>query len=121
MIDIRKRIQQRNFVEAVGRRLFRLAGLDKQPKEVRDHYQKIATQRCQQWLRDGGGLQPEVAETVAFSVHTEAENSWAEMKKEMDNPVILSQELDTEYLDEKMEEADYIGWLKKKGYLDDNA
>jgi len=115
-MDIGRRIKFGPFTENMGRRLWKLADLDKQPKEVQDHYFKIAAQRARQWFDSGGGLEPEMASTLAFSIFTEGENSWAEIKKEMDNPVVLS--MDKEAEDDIAEEADYVGWLKKKGYLD---
>jgi hypothetical protein len=115
-IDIQKRIRQRNFCQRVGERLYNLGNLDNQPKEVKHHYMMIGLRRASDWLKGDGGLTEELADTVAFSAHTEAENSWAEIKKEIDNPVILTQEGESSYLDEKAEEEDYIDFLKRKGW-----
>lgn len=120
-MDILLRIKRRNFAETVGKRLWVLGDLERQPDEVRKHYLKIGQKRTGEWVKGNGGLTQEMADILAFSIHSEAENSWAEMKKEMDNPVVLSQDKDTEYLDAKLEEQDYIAWLKKKGYLPDES
>lgn len=118
-IDIQKRVRMRNFSETVGRRLWELGNLEHQPEEVRNHYKLIGARRVSQWMQGDGGLTPELADTVAFSIHTEAENSWATIKKEIDGHTVLSIEKDTHYLDEKAEEEDYIDYLKRKGWWHD--
>ena len=95
-----------------------LADLENQPQELKDHYRMIALDRIKVWMGTGEKLTPDTAGVLAFSIHSEAENSWYQLRGWLDEDEKLSMERDTEYLDIKEEEADYIAWLKKKGFLE---
>lgn len=70
----------RRAVEMVGKRLWTLADLENQPQELRDHYKAIALDRIKVWMGTGEKLTPDTAGVLAFSIHSEAENSWYQLR-----------------------------------------
>jgi hypothetical protein len=104
------------MISIVTKNVYRTYDVGDMPEDQRVHFTRTAANYITTWLKNDGECSTVAADIMTVAVGSIAEASWEIMKGEREKDEFE----DYEYSQARAEGLEYIEWMKKKGYLQQN-